>query len=374
MRVPSVLSSLPLLVLPLIAQDPDLESRILEVYKPGRGPVNGPSAPAPVHTAVGGPALALPRDAGSHLEATRERWSLRAVLQAPSGQRIPLQVTFQRRRLATGTGEETWSRTQVLTAEAALCLGGGRRILSAERRGRLGLAAEAAEDRLRLRCDGWSLAESTEGRADLVLSFPEGRVRLSLTLPQAPISLPSLDPRDPLRRTARTGLEARGQMELQGQVPLDVKGRATLIQEWGPDLGEDQPGWDQGLLQLRDGRTWIYFNLRPTAGHTSSRALVAEVDAQGRLTKVQREPIISQRKTWQSSISGVRYPVALQFQVWNQILNLDPLAENQELRAHWSAGSSLWSGACRVRDGRNDEAGDAFLELTGYAHPMRGRF
>lgn len=362
-----------LLALPLAAQDPDLESRILEVYKPGRvGPAASPGTP--VHASVGAPALSLPKDAGAHLDTTRERWGLRGVLQAPSGQRIPFQVTFLRRRLGTTADEGPWSRTQVLVAEAALCLSGGRRILTAERRGRLGLVAETAEERLRLRCDGWALTESAEGRADLLLTFPEGRLRLTLALPQPPISLPGLDGRDPFRRTLRAGLETQGQLELQGQVPLELKGRTSLLQEWGPDLDEGQPGWDQGLVQLRDGRTWIYLNLRPAGGHTSSRALLAEVDAQGRLTKVQREPIISQRKTWQSSISGVRYPVALQFQAWNQILNLEPLAENQELRARWSAGSAIWSGACRVRDGRNDEAGDAFLELAGYAHPMRGRF
>ena len=361
------------LALPLGAQDPDLESRILEVYKPGRtAPANGPAQP--VHASVGAPALSLPRDAGAHLDAPRERWSLKGVLQGPSGQRLPFQVTFQRRRLGTASEEGPWSRTQVLTARAALCLSSGRRILQADRRARLGLAAEAAEDRLRLRCDGWSLLDGPDGRLDLLLSLPEGRVRLTLKTSGEPISLPGIDGRDPMRRTLRPGLETEGQLELQGQVPQSLKGRATLLQEWGPDLGEDQPGWDQGLFQLRDGRTWVYLNLRPTGGHTSSRAILVEVDAQGRLVRAQREPIISQRKTWQSSISGVRYPVSLQFQAWNQILTLEPLADNQELRTHWTAGSALWSGACRARDGRSDDAGDAFLELAGYAHSMRNRF
>lgn len=360
--------------LPGAAQDPDLESRILEVYKPGqvKPAPNGPAQPT--HANLGAPALNLPRDAGAHLEAPTERWALRGVLHGPSGQRFPFQVTFQRRRLGTEAEEGGWSRTQVLTARASLCLNSGKRILTGERRARLGFAGEAAVDRLRLRCDGWSLLEGPEGRLDLLITLPEGRVRLSLKAPDAPISLPGIDGRDPLRRTLRPGLETQGQVELQGQVPLELKGRSTLLQEWGPDPGEDQPGWDQGLIQLRDGRTWVYLNLRPVGGHTSSHAMLAEVDAQGRLTRVQRDPIISQRRTWQSSISGVRYPVGLQLQSWNQIVNLEPWAENQEMRAHWAAGSALWSGACRVRDGRSDEAGDAFLELAGYAHSMRNRF
>ncbi len=362
------------LALPALAQDPDLESRILEVYRPGKvAPTNGPARP--LHAQVGAPALALPRDAGSHPETTRERWLLRGVLQGPSGQRIPFQVTFQRRRFAEGGGTGAWSRSQMLSAQAALCLGSGRRILQAERRGRLGLVAEAATDRLALRCDGWSLLQGPgSDQVELSVSLPEGRMRLSFPLPDDPISLPGIDARDPMRRTLRPGLMAQGQLELSGQMPLELKGRASLLQEWGPDVDEGFPGWDQGLIQFRDGRTWVYLNERPPAGHTSSRALLVEVDAQGRLNRVQREPLISQRKTWQSSISGVRYPVALQFQSWNQIISLEPWADNQEQRTHWAAGSATWSGACKVKDGRGDDAADAFLELAGYAHSMRNRY
>jgi predicted secreted hydrolase len=47
---------------------------------------------------------------------------------------------------------------------------------------------------------------------------------------------------------------------------------------------------------------------------------------------------------------------------------------DQELRTRLGASITYWEGACRVRDGRGGEVGDAYVELTGYAHSMRGRF
>lgn len=47
---------------------------------------------------------------------------------------------------------------------------------------------------------------------------------------------------------------------------------------------------------------------------------------------------------------------------------------DQELRTRLGAGITYWEGACRVLDAQGREAGDAYVELTGYAHSMQGRF
>ena len=47
---------------------------------------------------------------------------------------------------------------------------------------------------------------------------------------------------------------------------------------------------------------------------------------------------------------------------------------DQELRTRLGASITYWEGACRVRDGQGREIGDAYVELTGYAHTMQGRF
>jgi len=58
----------------------------------------------------------------------------------------------------------------------------------------------------------------------------------------------------------------------------------------------------------------------------------------------------------------------------DRTLVLEPLVADQELRTRQGAAITYWEGACRVRDGLGAEMGDAYVELTGYAHSMQGRF
>jgi predicted secreted hydrolase len=53
---------------------------------------------------------------------------------------------------------------------------------------------------------------------------------------------------------------------------------------------------------------------------------------------------------------------------------LEPLVPGQELRTRTGTRITYWEGACRVLDAAGAEAGDAYVELTGYAHSMQGRF
>jgi predicted secreted hydrolase len=59
----------------------------------------------------------------------------------------------------------------------------------------------------------------------------------------------------------------------------------------------------------------------------------------------------------------------MRVQANGQVLDLEPLMDDQELDARRSTGTIYWEGAVRaLQAGR--EAGRGYLELTGYWKPM----
>jgi predicted secreted hydrolase len=61
-------------------------------------------------------------------------------------------------------------------------------------------------------------------------------------------------------------------------------------------------------------------------------------------------------------------------EAWGVRYTLVPILRDQELRTGRSTGVTYWEGPCRVLDGTGHEVGDAYLELTGYAHSLKSRF
>jgi predicted secreted hydrolase len=73
---------------------------------------------------------------------------------------------------------------------------------------------------------------------------------------------------------------------------------------------------------------------------------------------------------WTSPRTGAVYPVAQRIRVGERVFETEPLFEDQELDSRASAGAVYWEGASRLREaGRL--VGRGYLEMTGYAAPMR---
>ncbi len=363
------------LAAPLVAQSrPEITNRNLEQYSPSpTGVVNGPVSPG-LMPGLAGPPLMLPADRGAHSTAVRERWSLKGILRDASGRRIPFQVTFQSRRMAGAPQPEAWSRTAILTAQAALLPGGGEAVLTGSRMARLGLPAGTAEGRVSLKCDGWSLTDPGDGRLHLDLPLKGAHLSLSLAYRGEPLSLPAIDAADPLRRTLRPKLEIQGKLEQTGRSAWNLTGFAALLQEWGPEVPQEAPGWEQVLAFLDDGRTQLYLGFQPAAKGSKARSLLLHLDAKGIPTRVEHPPALGSLRTWTSIATRARYAISVQIQDPLQPLTFEPLSVDQEWRGDWLGALTLWSGAGRIKDPRGVNLGHAFLELAGPAHPVQGRY
>lgn len=329
-----------------------------------QGPLNGrvsEFSPGPQ-----GPALDLSRDRGAHPESARERWALKGILRDPGGRRHAFQVVFSVRRLQGVPAGGPWSRQAVLTARAALLLDGAR-AQSDHRQARLGLPAKAAEERLDLSCEGWTLRDPGDGRFHLELPLAGGRLQLDLGARRDPLSLPDLAPADGRRRTLRIQPEVSGRLEVPGSLPRAVTGRAVLIQTWGPELSLEEQGWMTGCFFMADGRVMIHESLR------SGPSLLVEADASGRLTRAQAAPAPKPRRTWTSPASTATYPVAVQIQDPRQPLSFEPMLDRQEWVGFGVGAMTMWSGFGVVKVPGGLPAGEGFLELAGFAHPATGR-
>ena len=133
-------------------------------------------------------------------------------------------------------------------------------------------------------------------------------------------------------------------------------------------------GWDWAGIQLRDGRSLMAYRMRRKDGSQDPFSTITEVDATGRITRSARDFKVSEQGAWTSPASNTRYPQPITFEAWGERFTLVPLFQDQELRTVRSTGITYWEGACRVLDESGREIGDAYLEQTGYAHSLKGRF
>ena len=167
-------------------------------------------------------------------------------------------------------------------------------------------------------------------------------------------------------------LASTGRLRRPGQ-ELELRGTSWMDHEFSSSqLSPGQVGWDWAGIQLRDGRSLMVYRLRGEGGAQDPFSTLTEVAPDGRILRVTKDFQLT-GGSWRAP-SGAAYPLPLKLSAWGEAWTLEPLVADQELRTRLGARITYWEGACRVRDARGAETGDAYVELTGYAHSMQGRF
>ena len=86
----------------------------------------------------------------------------------------------------------------------------------------------------------------------------------------------------------------------------------------------------------------------------------------GRLTSIR----ISGR-TWISAASSARYPVEWAVATPVGRFGVRALLDDQELDSRGSTGGVYWEGLSELLDAQGRRVGRGYLEMTGYAAPLR---
>ena len=328
-----------------------------------------------------GQVLRFPRDHGAHLQARIEWWYATGWLGTEATPTVGFQLTFFRSR--TGLAQDNRSRfaaRHLLFAHAALTrLGPNAGHLHDQRIARwsgdpAAALGHASVDGGAVQLGPWSLRD--EGPAWRA-RVPARGFTLDLTLTRT----------QPLLLQGDAGFSRKGPDEAQAshyfsEVQLlassaDGKsgGRAWLDHEWSDlVLHPEAVGWDWIGMNLFDGSALTAFVLRRRDGSVlwaggSYRAggpPVAAVQAfkpdQVRFTAGRR---------WQSPGSAASYPVEWQVETPAGRFNARALLDAQELDSRSSTGTIYWEGLSELLDAQGRRVGLGYLEMTGYAAPLR---
>ena len=334
-----------------------------------------------------GRALRFPRDFGMHPDFRTEWWYVTGWLDA--GERAHgFQLTFFRSRTTHDPRNPSrFAPTQLLLAHAAVAEEGAGVLRHDQRSARagFGLAAASEADTEVAIGDDWRLARTPDDRYRARIRTRDFTLELTMTPPGPPVlqGEAGFSRKGPLPAQAshyysRPKLAVEGRLLLtdgrpranaagtRGERALAVRGRAWLDHEWSSELLDPRAaGWDWVGLDLDDGTALMAFRIRARDGGV----LWSDAHWIGRNAPA-GAPLFKPLRTWRSPRSGADWPVAMRLEVGGRILELRPLFDDQELDTRASTGTIYWEGAVRVfEDGRG--IGRGYLELTGYAGPLR---
>ncbi|MEI6282149.1 MAG: carotenoid 1,2-hydratase [Alphaproteobacteria bacterium] len=325
-----------------------------------------------------GVALTFPMDHGAHSAFRTEWWYVTGWLKTADGKDLGFQVTFFRSRTAADPANPSrFNPDQILFAHAALSDPEIGHLLHGQRIARQGFGlAQASTTDTDFVIDDWRLKRGANG----VFSARAAGADFRLDLDLAPQQNVLLQGEHGYSRKGPSPAQASQyyslpHMAVSGSVVrsgkrVSVTGEAWLDREWASSLLDPKAvGWDWVGLNLDDGGALMAFMIRDKAGKPiwNGGALRS---ASGALTTLGKDDVAWGRaRSWRSPRTQAAYPVERVVSVrsggqWRR-WTLRPLFDDQELDSRAAGGPVYWEGAVHTEGGRG------YLELTGYAGPLK---
>jgi predicted secreted hydrolase len=345
--------------------------------------------------------LRFPRDHGSHPDFRTEWWYVTGHASAPAtggqpAREFGFQVTFFRSRVeAAQSLRSAFAARQLVFAHAALTDVSGRQLLHDQRIAREGFgiaAASTTDTDVRLR--DWSLVRAgpLDAAAGTAGAQPGTQaagyvarvaakdfaldLRFAATQPVLLQGEQGLSRKGPEAAQAsyyysQPQLAARGRITVGGQA-LAVSGRAWLDHEWSRELLHPQAvGWDWIGMNLDDGSALTAFRLRTREGDTLWDGGSFRHPSAGQFRFSRGEVVFRPVRSWKSPLSGASYPVEWIVRTPADFYTVRAVIDNQELDSRASTGAIYWEGLSDLLDSNGRRVGRGYLEMTGYARPLR---
>lgn len=347
-----------------------------------------PAAQGTFARVVGPVPLDFPKDHGPHPNYQTEWWYYTGNLEGPQGERFGFQLTFFRRALSgpdiRADRDSAWATDQVYLAHFALTDGRGDKFYAFERleRGAAGLAGAAGEGGLRVWLHDWRVEQTGKDTYRLFAADDQVQLALDLTDLKGPVlqgdrGYSRKGPQDGNASIyfSQTRMEAVGTVTLQGK-PVTVRGQSWMDHEYSTSaLSAGQVGWDWFSMQLDDGSELMVYTIRRDDGRLDpfSKGSIISPDGDVRVLSAADFHITVEKK-WTSPRSGGTYPAAWSVSIPSEELSLEirPIVADQELNLSFI----YWEGAVDIAGMRGGQpvTGRGYVELTGYAQSLEGRF
>ena len=336
-------------------------------------------AAAPASWALPARALQFPRDFGSHPDLQTEWWYITGHAKNAAGREFGFQVTFFRSRIEATQGmRSAFAAKNIVFAHAAVTDLEGRVLLHDQRIARAGFGvASASETDTNVQLRDWSLVRKDGGYAARI---PADEFALDLRFtPTQPVLLQGnagLSRKGPDESQAsyyysEPQLGTQGKLTLKGQA-FDVSGTAWLDHEWSEALMHpDAVGWDWIGMNLDDGSALTAFHLRRKDGSALwGGGSFRTRDGALRVFK-NDEVRFESGKAWTSPRTRALYPTQWRVQTPSGNFEVRALLDDQELDSRGSTGGVYWEGVSDLLDAQGKRVGRGYLEMTGYAAPLR---
>lgn len=332
--------------------------------------------------------FSFPIDHGAHPDYQTEWWYYTGNLTAEDGRLFGFQLTFFRRGLISPEKrvprESKWATDQVYMAHFALSHISDGRFDAFERfsRGAATLAGAQVDAFYRVWLEDWQVIQKEDDEFRLYAAEDGIVLDLALKDMKGPIlqgmdgySQKGADPGNASYYYSQSRLGLQGKLTV-GDQTLNVYGEGWMDHEFGTSaLSEDQNGWDWFALQLSDGSELMVYTLRKTNGEVDpfSRGIVILPDGSSH-PLVFEDFSIRVTDTWKSPFTAAVYPAGWIIEVpkENLVLRVKPRLADQELRLSFV----YWEGSVGVNGEKAGKVigGQGYVELTGYAQSLQGRF
>lgn len=347
-------------------------------------------AAMPAPTVQRGRTLVFPADHGAHLAARTEWWYATGWLSAPgaaadiAAPTHGFQVTFFRSR--TGLAQDNASRfaaRHLLFAHAALTSLANGQHLHDQRIARwsgapgaaLGSASTTDGD---VRLGGWTLRhDALAWQAQVPARGFDLQLTLTRTQPlllqgEAGYSRKGPDESQASHYVTEPQLAVTARLGKADARASSLPGRAWMDHEWSDQiLHPDAVGWDWIGMNLADGSALTVFVLRRADGSAVwAGGSYRQAGGQPRSFAPQDVRMVAGRR-WRSAGTGASYPVEWQVQTPAGLHRVRALLDAQELDSRQSTGTVYWEGLSELLDERGARVGLGYLEMTGYAAPLR---
>jgi predicted secreted hydrolase len=352
----------------------------------GSWPATG--AAADFQPALPGRHFKFPADHAAHPDFKTEWWYYTGHLQSAEGEHFGYQLTFFRFGLTKPEkpARSAWSLHTLYFAHLGLTDLNRHTFIFREKAGRgaLGLSG-VARTRYHVWIDNWQ-AELTDQNHHLQAQDQE----ISLDLFLVPEKPPVIHGKEGIsQKAAGTGFASHyyslTRLATQGQLTYKGRTRPVHGQSWmdhefsSSQLADYQVGWDWFSLQLQDGREIMLYLLRRRDGSPDPNSSGTLIDSQGRSQHLHLADFqVKPTSTWKSPHSGATYPSGWQVTIpaAGYTLELTPTVADQELQTHASTQIIYWEGSVSIQGKKNGlpVAGRGYVELTGYATSLGGKF
>ena len=327
--------------------------------------------------------LQFPRDHGSHPDLRTEWWYITGHAQA-AGRLWGFQVTFFRSRVDAAQGlQSAFAAKQLLFAHAAVTDVQGQRLLHGQRMARAGFGvAEASEADTRVRLHDWTLERADAAAGSRYTARADGgdfhlELQCDSTQPLLLQGQQGLSRKGPQAGQAsyyysQPQLAVAGAITVQGQHMPITTGRAWMDHEWSEALMHPEAvGWDWIGMNLESGGALTAFRLRRADGSALWAGGSLRLPGQAARAFAADEVAFSPMRHWTSPRSGARYPVQWRVQTPVGWFEVRPVLDAQELDSDGSTGAIYWEGLSDLLDATGHPVGRGYLEMTGYAKPLR---